>query len=201
MKSSLLHVKTLFAFIMILSSVLIFSGCIKDVFNPDKTGSFVKYTIPKGGQSSTPSVYKYYTNISILSFDVRFDSTAIYQTVTPSNQGDINKLYGFADDNKSHWISSARIGWRWFGNELQLMGYVYNDSVNVNQLITAVPLNKDISCSIQVNGSKYIFSANGKSIELPRTAKSTGGLGYRLYPFFGGDEMAPHEMYIHIREN
>jgi hypothetical protein len=201
MKSSLPSVKILFASILFMTSVLVFSGCIKDVLNPDKTGSFVKYTIPKGGQSSTPSVYKYFTNISVLAFDVRFDSTAIYQTVLPSNQADINKLYGFADDNKPHWVSSARIGWRWFGNELQLMGYVYNDSVNVNQLITAVPLNKDITCSIQVNGSKYTFTANGKSIELPRTAKSTGGLGYRLFPFFGGDEMAPHEMYIFVREN
>jgi hypothetical protein len=201
MKSSFHKLTNRYAALMLLLSALVFSGCIKDVINPDKTGSFVKYTIPKGGQSSTPSSYKFYTNIPSLSFDVRFDSTAIYQTTNPSNQADINKLYGFADDNKAHWVSSARIGWRWFGNELQLLGYVYNDSVNVHQLITAVPLNKDIACSIQVNGSKYTLMANGKSIELPRTAKSTGGLGYRLYPFFGGDEMAPHEMYIQVREN
>ena len=46
-------------------------------------------------------------------FVVKFDSTSIYNTLIPSNQYDINKLYGFSDNDSVHHLYSARFGWRW----------------------------------------------------------------------------------------
>lgn len=178
-----------------------FVSCDKlSLGNTDAEG-FISYKITKGQQSASPAQYKYYSSLTEQKFTVQFDSSAIYATVNPTNQLDINKLYGFADDDKQHHVSSARIGWRWYANRLELFGYVYNDSVRTTQLITHVPLKTDIPCSIKVDGSRYVFTANGTQLTMPRTAKTTTGKGYRLYPYFGGDEMAPQDITIRIRED
>lgn len=178
-----------------------FGSCDKlGLGNTDAEG-FIAYKISKGQQSASPAQYKYYSSLTEQKFTAYFDSSAIYSTVNPSNQLDINKLYGFADDDKQHHISSARIGWRWYSNRLELFGYVYNDSVRTTQFITQVPLKTDIPCSIKVDGTRYIFTANGTQMTMPRTAKTPTGKGYRLYPYFGGDEMAPQDISIRIRED
>ncbi|MEO5783498.1 MAG: hypothetical protein ABIQ07_09520 [Ginsengibacter sp.] len=35
---------------------------------------------------------------------------------------------------------------------------------------------------------------------LPRTSTTAKAIGYKLYPYFGGDETAPHEIDIWIKE-
>jgi hypothetical protein len=174
-----------------------FSSCFKSDANGDV---FVEYLIRKGGQSSSPSPLKSYNNQPEQRFVVRFDSTARYRTVNPNNQLDINKLYGFADNDKSHQIYSARIGWRWLDEKLELHAYVYNDSVRSSKLIKAVPLLTDIQCSIRVDGKQYVFTVDGTTATMPRTATSPGAIGYRLYPYFGGDETAPQDIRIKIKE-
>ncbi|MCE2833618.1 MAG: hypothetical protein LW694_04500 [Chitinophagaceae bacterium] len=188
-----------FSYLLVLS--ILFTSCDKIGVNNAGEDGFVTYKILKGQQSASPSQYKYYSSLMEQKFTVRFDSSAIYATVNPTNQLDINKLYGFADDDKQHHVSSARIGWRWYANRLELFGYVYNDSVRTTQLITQVPLKTDIPCTIKVDGNRYIFTANGTQATMNRTAKTSSGKGYRLYPFFGGDEMAPQDITIRIRED
>ncbi len=186
--------------VMILMTTLLISCDKLNIVNKDGEG-FITYKISKGQQSASPALYKYYSNLTELKFTAKFDSSAVYATVNPTNQLDINKLYGFADDDKQHHISSARIGWRWYTNRLELFGYVYNDSIRTTQIITQVPLKTDIPCSIKVDGTRYVFTANGTQITMARTAKTPAGKGYRLYPYFGGDEMAPQDITIQIRED
>ena len=196
MRTPTLSSRTLALGIAILGVV---SSCTKQ----DGAGAdgFVEYLIRKGSQSSTPSVYKFYRNQPELRFTVRFDSTAVYKTSDPANQQDINKLYGFADNDKSHQIFSARIGWRWLDSKLELHAYVYNDSVRTTSLISAVPLLREVECAIRVVGNRYVFTVDGVTTTMPRTATSPGALGYRLFPYFGGDESAPPDIRIKIREN
>ena len=174
-------------------------ACVKkEATGPD--AGFVEYLIRKGAQSSSPSTYKFYNNQAEQRFIVRFDSSAIYKNVIPVNQLDLNKLYGFADNDKPHHHFSARIGWRWLDSKLELHAYVYNDSVRSSKLIAAVPLLKDVNCSIKVDGKQYLFTVDGATATMPRTATSTGALGYRLYPYFGGDEFAPQDIRVKIKE-
>src|ERR1044071_3761011 len=80
---------------------------------------FTDYVIRRGQHStdhSDLSNHKYTTQ----SFLVKFDSSAIYQTIDPANQYDINKLYGFADNGTHHQQFSARFGWRWSDGALRL---------------------------------------------------------------------------------
>ncbi|MCW3082124.1 hypothetical protein [Segetibacter sp.] len=166
---------------------------------PMKIGEFVKFIIPKGDQFSDRSSYSA-TNYQQQSFIVKFDSSAIYQTIVPSNQNDINKLFGFSDNNAQHHEYSARFGWRWSDNELQLFGYVYNNSVMSFKELGIIPIGVETNCSIKVEKETYLFTLNGKETKMPRESKTTTAEGYRLYPYFGGDELAPHPISLWIKE-
>jgi hypothetical protein len=51
-----------------------------------------------------------------------------------------------------------------------------------------------------VDGNKYVFTVNGNPVNIPRSSTTTTGRGYKLYPYFGGDELAPHNVTIKIKE-
>lgn len=172
----------------------------KEILVPVKSSQpFVAYTIKKGEQycdknNLAPAQY------NVLNFWVKFDSTAIYTNRNKVNQLDINKLYGFSDNNSDHHAYSARFGWRWSDNALHLFGYVYNDSIRSSMELGKVDIGTENFCSIKVAGNKYVFTLNNKTLIMPRTAKTPKGMGYKLYPYFGGDELAPHRITIFIKE-
>ncbi|WP_205500920.1 hypothetical protein [Rufibacter psychrotolerans] len=135
---------------------------------------------------------------SRLAFQVTFDSTAIYQTKDPQNQADINKLFGMADCGSFHHQNSARFGWRWYNNRLELLAYSYVAGKNTSTFITAVDLKKPTVCELRLEDNKYVFKVGDKKVE--QTRGCTGeGKGYQLYPYFGGDETAPHQINIKLK--
>jgi hypothetical protein len=160
---------------------------------------YQKYLIPKGSQYCTQSAFAK-VDCNQLSFKVKFDSSAIYKNLQEKNQGDINKLYGFSDNNAMHHEYSARFGWRWSNNALRLFAYVYNASVMSFKEIGPVEIGTEAICSIKVNGDQYIFKLNDTEIKMPRAAKTQTAQGYKLYPYFGGDETSPHDISIWIME-
>lgn len=175
---------------------ILFLQCEKSSIEKSKN-DFVLYTIKAGEQYSDNNSIKILDTITEMKFVVKFDSSAIYSTINPINQYDVNKLYGFSDNNTFHHINSARIGWCWLHNELQLYGYIYNDSIRTFQYITSIPINAEISCSIKIDGNAYLFRVQDTSIVMPRI--STIAKGYQLFPYFGGDEVAPHDIRIWIK--
>lgn len=160
---------------------------------------FVQYNILKGNQYCDENNFVA-VKISRLKFKVKFDSTAIYKTTRTENQTDINKLFGFSDNNELHHEYSARFGWRWSDNALRLFAYVYNDSKMSFKELGTVPIGKENDCSISVSGDKYIFSLNGAEAMMARASTTTEAEGYQLYPYFGGDEPAPHTISIWIEK-
>lgn len=188
-----------------LAAVLALSGCKKAVQAIIEKGTsapapsaFVKYTIAGGQQYSDQSSYRA-IETSDMKFVVRFDSSAVYQTKLAENQYDINKLYGFSDNNSEHHQYSARFGWRWSGNALRLFAYIYNEGAVLSKELAIVDIGKEINCAIQVTSSSYLFTVNGVTERLPRMATTPKGKGYQLYPYFGGDEPAPHDISIWIK--
>jgi hypothetical protein len=69
------------------------------------------------------------TSYAYMHFRCSFDSSGIYTTDTPSNQQDINKLYGFADCSSFHQTNSARFGWNWDNGAMHIHAYCYSNSV------------------------------------------------------------------------
>jgi len=187
--------------------ILLFSSCNKSadgIISKEKHPStvipsgFVKYTIQSGQHYADQSVYKA-IETSEMKFIAKFDSSAIYQTVLAENQDDINKLYGFSDNNANHHQYSARFGWRWSNDALRLFAYIYNESSVTSRELTTVQIGTEINCSIRITGNSYLFTVNNLTQTLPRTSITTKALGYQLFPYFGGDESAPHNVNIWIR--
>ncbi len=133
-----------------------------------------------------------------MNFAVKFDNSAIYQTTLPDNQYDINKLWGFSE-GFDHQYNSARIGWGWSDGALRLYAYSYNRGVRQSQEISIVPIGSEINCSIKLSGSTYLFTVNGVTVTQPRGTSNSTASGYQLYPYFGGDETAPHTITILLR--
>lgn len=163
------------------------------------TSSFTTYTIAAGQHSADKNAYKP-VDVEEMRFAVRFDSSAIYQTALAENQWDINKLYGFSDNNTDHHRFSARFGWNWRDGALRLHGYVYNNGVVESRELTTVAIGAETVCSIRVTGGAYLFSVDGKMMAaMPRQSGGERARGYQLYPYFGGDEPAPHDIRILVK--
>lgn len=159
--------------------------------------TFTRYLIRKGNHYCDQNTVKS-VSTSEMKFTAKFNSSAIYTTIDPVNQFDINKLWGFSE-GLNHQYNSARIGWNYDNNVLRLHGYVYSKGVRYSQEITTIPLNTEILCSIKLVGSTYLITANGKSVTLPRGLSTTRASGYQLYPYFGGDETAPQDITIDLK--
>jgi len=187
--------------LLIVLQLLLLAGCQKETLTESSplippTG-FITYSILKGSHFSDKSSIKVFTGTG-LSFNVKFDSSAIYQTIDPANQYDINKLCGFTEGNNNH-INSARIGWSWNDGALRLYAYAYADGTRNTAEITSVAIGPVIHVSIGITATEYVFTIDDKKVFLPRTVKDTVVNGYWQYPYFGGDEVAPHHIYVHLK--
>src|ERR1700730_8541484 len=182
-------VKSLFICCLLISSFC----CRKiDLTPKNKTGNTV-FIIREGNHFCEANNYRK-VETDEFKFKVKFDSSAIYQTALLENQEDINKLYGFSDNEADHHIFSARFGWRWSNQALRLFTYVYNSGELSYQEIGTIEIGTEYTCSIRVTATSYIFSVNDKTIETPRASITAMAKGYKLYPYFGGDEAAPHDI-------
>lgn len=198
--------------LLLAASLFVTAGCKKELTQETLARENVNVTAKGGKPVSQYTQYliregQHYCDqntiksvrTSEMKFIAKFDNSAIYQTVDPVNQYDINKLYGFSE-GLDHQQNSARIGWAWNEGALRLYAYAYNNGIRESQEITTVAIDTDISCSIRLSGNTYIFSVNGISVSLPRALSTSTANGYQLYPYFGGDETAPHDILISIRK-
>ena len=160
---------------------------------------FIQYVIPQGWQNSAQSALKTAKYDSLV-FKVMFDSTAIYTTTAKENQGDINKLYGFSDCSSLHQTNSARFGWRYYKNGLELFGYTYANGTRKFITMGSININQIYTCTIVAKKGEYVFYLNGQNPISVERGCNNGGMQYQLYPYFGGDETAPHTIYIWIKE-
>ncbi len=163
------------------------------------TTSFTQYIINQGNHYCQQTGFAT-SEYGELKFQVKFDSSAIYSTVVAENQYDINKLYGFSDNGGDHMQFSARIGWRWSEGALRLFGYTHNHGQMDFKEVSQVSIGAEHACSIAVSGNSYVFTVDGKSITMDRESTTESAKGYKLFPYFGGDETAPHQIRIWIKE-
>lgn len=161
----------------------------------DSTDTLVTYTIPAGQHYSVPRTFGYIDQIP-MRFYAKFDESAIYDV----GEDDINKLYGFTDCNSLVHRNSARIGWRWWDNELQLFSYTYAGGIRNYQYIKSVPLNEWIKCEITfTDNRRYRICVEGTCVESPRGIICGTGIYTLLTPYFGGDNTTDHDIKIQIR--
>jgi hypothetical protein len=142
-----------------------------------------------------------FTAKTTLTFSAIFDSSAIYTSKVPENQHDINKLYGFSDCGVQHNTASARFGWNWRDNALRIYAYCYRNGERISEELGTVELNQPADYKLSIVGGNYIFTFKGKETVILRGCTVVeSNSRYRLYPYFGGDEVAPHDVTISITE-
>ena len=191
---------------LIAASLLLFTSCKKSLdrtvhgASPVLVDGYLEYMIEAGEHYTDGNAYKTISNKKELHFSAWFDSSCIYTSANPTNQGDINKLYGFGDCGADHQVSSARFGWNWNGSAIDIYAYCYSDSVRQSKLMGSLRPKEKADMSIVASTKKYIFRFKDKFETMERTCSAEQIEGYQLYPYFGGDEPAPHKMKIYIKE-
>ncbi|WP_149243752.1 hypothetical protein [Dyadobacter sp. 32] len=185
----------------------IFSGIFLLIFcascewlgnSPSFGDDFVSYTIRAGNNEVEHNTSSLFTSSSIR-FQAIFDSSSIYQTAAPENQVDINKLIGFSDCSTHHQQNSARFGWNWYNNAIQIYAYNYVAGQRQVKELGAVEIGTTNNFKIATSGNNYIFTLNGKEQTMPRHCAGGVGVSYKLLPYFGGNEIAPHDITIKVR--
>ena len=172
--------------------ILLFVGCKKI----DDNG-FREYRIKKGNHRSTYQIRR--DCDSILKYQVIFDNSAIYTTSDPGNQADVNKLFGCSDCGNGHMQNSIRVGWRWYNDSLELLWFKHELGQFSFDKIKSIELDQIIECQILLSEYEYQICIDG---ECRTTSRICNGVykHYRLFPYFGGDEAAPHDIKILLKE-
>lgn len=165
---------------------------------PSFGDDFITYTIQSGKHEVDRNINTPFTG-STLRFQAIFDSSCVYRTTVPENQNDINKLYGFSDCSSQHHQNSARFGWNWREGALRIYGYIYVNGVRQERELGTAPLNELTSFRIDLRENTYVFTYQGMETTMPRHCSGGTGIAYKLLPYFGGDEPAPQEIRIKIR--
>jgi hypothetical protein len=165
------------------------------------------YIIPQAKHSSgfhfRPHIGKRF-----LQYDVMFDKTSQYYH-GDIDQYDINKLFGLSFGY--HHTNSIRFGWRSLGNltsKVEILGYCYVDGNRVqedgnNLYVGMVDLNEYYTYRINAGEKNYVLTLFQKgqvvgSLELQH--RDLPCWGYHLYPYFGGNRKALHDIRIHFRK-
>ena len=158
---------------------------------------YISYDIK---QDKHRSVFRIKTTRSKkIEFSCIFDQSAVYKTKDPNNQADINKLYGLSDCGTNHMESSIRFGWRWYDDSLEIHWFKHSDNKFSFGKICNVTLGLPFKCSLKIKEDKYVMNVDGNEVEIIRAPCGLNYHRYYLYPYFGGDETAPHDIRIKIK--
>jgi hypothetical protein len=171
-------------------------ACSKEV---DDLG-FRTYVIPAGEHSSGNFIN--HPNNSRLAFDFILDESAEYYTEVPENQHDVNKIYGMSDFGVRHQKYSIRLGWRYIDNEIELCWLRHEEGRHSSATIRTIEPNTVYSAMIDITTFYYVIVINSDTTMVRRRPEGYWGLirRYYLYPYFGGNEYAPHDITIKIKE-
>lgn len=162
------------------------------------------FRIPSGKHYSRPWRLGLWWRQAVFSWTVRFDDTCRYDLKT-DDQFDTNKLLGIGYLPHHH-NDSARFGWRYWTNskQVELSAYCYVDKRRVIYHIATVEIDKPYRLQLNVTRLAYVFDVYDIN-----AGKPIGGcsiqhfhnkrLQYGLWPYFGGNATAPHEVTIKIK--
>jgi len=141
-----------------------------------------------------------------IKFKFKFDSNCKY-FFGNENDSDINKLFGISLGY--HMKNSIRLGWRWniYKKQFEILPYAHINGVRMPEyegkiynVLSTINSNELAECTIKIN--KYSYDIEIKTctsidfVSIPKPYLPR--IGYYLWPYFGGNEVTPHNMNIYI---
>jgi len=160
------------------------------------------YTIEKWNHRSRRSItiLGAFTWKSRLDFIFKFKTDPSYTLTNKLDQKDTNKIFGISD-SWHHRQHSVRIGWRHNldTNQTTYCAYYYRDGKHYVEELGPLKINENIYVCIEIKKDHYKVTTLDKTLEIPRTSKWFG-LRYFLYPYFGGQQVAPKHFKIKINK-
>ena len=162
------------------------------------TDNWKTFIIRKGKHRSTRALN--YSKDTMFGWNIEFDSSAIYKTVDSLNQYDVNKLIGWSDCGEDHIEASIRFGWRYVDDSLEIHWFKHENGNFSFAKITNVDLCKPYNYYLKIHNWDYEMQVDGVRVFIPRNCVRQRRR-YQLYPYFGGDEVAPHDITIKIKKD
>lgn len=134
-----------------------------------------------------------------IEYNIHFCKNCLY-TLPDDDIYDINKLFGISTSFYHHY-SSARIGWRCLDNEnIELLTYTYDNWNRLeSQLLGTVKCEENFKAIITLDNNMIIYELitdNYSNKIILETSNKPFFIKYKLFPYFGGNKTAPHNMNI-----
>ncbi len=180
---------------------LVMNGCVPDflVSNPDWV------VINAGDHDPTPlRSSSLLVSPREVSATVTFDSTCIYD-LHGGDQEDWNKVIGLGFVGSKdqtlgaapHQVDGARVGWRWSTKlqRIELGAYVYVEGKLTSFKIAETLINQPTKLIIKIDYDKKLYQVIGGP-PIPFTHDKT--FAYETGLYFGGNQVAPHEIRVKI---
>ena len=136
-----------------------------------------------------------------LSWNTMFRDNCWYDAdkMPAGDRKDINKLYGIT--SASIHKNSARIGWRAEKDSIiSIFAYWYIDGNREFLKLGETNTSEFNHYLIKVHDNKYVFGFNDTYHTVTGVNKTFWLNSYRSYPYFGGNQPAPHFMDLIINE-
>lgn len=163
------------------------------------------FTIKAGKHYSDRLLHKalnFFTSSGFVERTVLFDDSCVYK-LAKEDQKDVNKLFGYSV-GLNHHQNSARFGWHWYRGYIHISAYLYRDGERIVLPMTELDLGKRYRLSIEAQAESDCFMIRDSESVLAvanveRRAKFRGGI--LLWPYFGGNNPAPHEVRIRMERS
>jgi hypothetical protein len=182
---------------ILVCALFLTGSCHNPDILPHNKDNFKTYLIPEGKHYCGHTMKA--TKEEILDFDAIFDESARYHIGDKAyGQSNINKLLGFTDCGTGVHNNSARFGWRWYNERLEILAYCYIDGERKDEFMCHVNLNEENNYKLYIQGDKYVFQVNEHVTSITRSCEGSDRK-YYLYPYFGGKISAPHDIKIKVR--
>lgn len=161
------------------------------------------FRIPRGKRRAMPLRFGFWWRKTSFTWNVKFTESCRYD-LKSEDQYDTNKLCGIGY-LPGHHIDSARFGWRYWevNGQIELKAYCYTSGQRVMQNLAFCEIGKEYQLQLNIAKHDYIFN-----VVDAETGKPVGGsiipyghdkkLQYRLGVFFGGNQVAPHDLKIEL---
>jgi hypothetical protein len=168
------------------------------------------YLIKKGNHYASVSIFEKIGAIgwNFKSLSMRFIFRSECWWAPPRNQddNDLNKLAGIGFGTNHH-KNSVRLAWvPDFGNHgmINVYGYTYDEKKEGQKLtmafIKSVHVLETNTGRIESSDGVYFLTVNDVTIQM-NNLNSDPGLYFKLFPYFGGNNTAPHNMTIELEMN